>query len=367
MNKKHIYIVLFLIILTSYCAFAQNDCEVPSPPELTYVSVLPETSTILLNWTLSPSSDIAAYIIYLYETILGNPGFFAIDTLWNPSATSYLDLRIQNKSFLQYRIAAFRIPTCASELSNVLSTIFVETQIDSCKRKINVSWNKYTPPAPQKVLDYSVLVSLNGNDFSEIGKAAAENSSFVFNNFTVNSDYYFEVRANLEGGSYSLSNIAYQQTKIQNPPGWINADYATVKDKGSISLSFSIDPSSEIDSFALERKTGYSGSFMRIALISGTDIESVSYIDNDAKADVVNFYKLSAIKCNSYIISSNFASNIVLASQNTGSDINLRWNMYQKWNGAISSYRIYMDTGNGFSEKGKQVRQIQHFQSVFRI
>jgi hypothetical protein len=79
-NKKHLYIVLFLLSLPVYCAFAQNDCEVPSPPELTYVTVLPETSTTLLNWTLSQSSGIAAYIVYIYETRLGNPGFFAIDT-----------------------------------------------------------------------------------------------------------------------------------------------------------------------------------------------------------------------------------------------------------------------------------------------
>ena len=46
---------------------------------------------------------------------------------------------------------------------------------------------------------------------------------------------------------------------MQNPPEWINADYATVKAHDAISLSFTIDPFSEIDTFDLERKSGYSG------------------------------------------------------------------------------------------------------------
>ena len=52
---------------------------------------------------------------------------------------------------------------------------------------------------------------------------------------------------------------------------------------------------SEIDTFALERKTGYSGSFQQIAQITGTDIKSVTYTDNASKTDVLNFYRLSAV------------------------------------------------------------------------
>jgi len=349
-NNKQLYIVLFLLSLPVHCAFAQNDCEVPSPPELTYVTVLPETTTTVLNWTLSPSSGIAAYIVYIYETRLGNPGFFAIDTLWNPSATSYSDTRIQYKSF-QYRIAAFRAPVCTSKLSNILSTIFVTTRADTCERKINISWNKYTPPFPQIVSKYTILMSLNGSSFSEIGSVSPDSTSFVLNNFTINAEYCFKVIAYLNEGATSSSYKACLVTKMQTPPSWINADYATVTEENRISLSFSIDPSSEIDTFALERKTGYSGSFQLIAQITGTDIKSVTYTDNATKTDTLNFYRLSAVKCKNHKVSSNNASNIVLDSRNTGVEIILQWNKYHDWLGNVSSYRVFMDTGRGFAEK----------------
>jgi gliding motility-associated-like protein len=317
---------------------------------LTYVTVLPETTTTVLNWTLSPSSGIAAYIVYIYETRLGNPGFFAIDTLWNPSATSYSDTRIQYKSF-QYRIAAFRAPVCTSKLSNILSTIFVTTRADSCERKINISWNKYTPPFPQIVSKYTILMSLNGSSFSEIGSVSPDSTSFVLNNFTINAEYCFKVIAYLNEGATSSSYKACLVTKMQTPPSWINADYATVTEENRISLSFSIDPSSEIDTFALERKTGYSGSFQLIAQITGTDIKSVTYTDNATKTDTLNFYRLSAVKCKNHKVSSNDASNIVLDSRNTGVEIILQWNKYHDWLGNVSSYRVFMDTGRGFAEK----------------
>ncbi len=67
---------------------------------------------------------------------------------------------------------------------------------------------------------------------------------------------------------------------MQTPPGWINADYATINEGGGISLSFSVDPVSEIDLFALDRRQGYSGVFNQIALIPEADGEKVIYTDN---------------------------------------------------------------------------------------
>ncbi|TFG44414.1 MAG: hypothetical protein E4H43_00370, partial [Bacteroidia bacterium] len=321
------------------------------PPELTYVSVLPGTTTTLLNWTLSPSSGIAAYIVYFYEIRLGNPGFFAIDTIWDPSATSYSDTRTQYKSF-QYRIAAFRSPKCASELSNILSTIFAEASSDSCKKKINISWNKYIPPSPQIVTKYTILISVNGSAFSEIGSVSPDTTSFMVSDFTIDAGYCFRVVANLNGGTNSSSGSSCLTAKMQTPPDWINADYATMAEKGGIFLSFSVDPDSEIDLFSLERREGYSGSFSQIAQIPGPDSEKVIYTDNTVKQDAVYFYRLSAVNsCNIRVISSNIASNIDIKAQAIGNDIILLWNRYREWNGSVASYRIFMDMGNGFAEK----------------
>jgi gliding motility-associated-like protein len=194
-------------------------------------------------------------------------------------------------------------------------------------------------------------MSLNGSSFSEIGSVSPDSTSFVLNNFTINAEYCFKVIAYLNEGATSSSYKACLVTKMQTPPSWINADYATVTEENRISLSFSIDPSSEIDTFALERKTGYSGSFQLIAQITGTDIKSVTYTDNATKTATLNFYRLSAVKCKNHKVSSNNASNIVLDSRNTGVEIILQWNKYHDWLGNVSSYRVFMDTGRGFAEK----------------
>ena len=352
-KNRFLYIILILLNLITYSAFAQTNCEVPLPPELTSVSIIPETSTALLNWTLSPSSGVSAYIVYLYDIRLGNPGFFAIDTIWNPSATTYSDTRIQFKSF-QYRIAAFRAgaPRCPSELSNVLSTIFAEAAIDTCKKEINISWNKYTPPSPQIVTNYTILMSLNGGSYTEAGSVTSETTRFTISNFTIGASYCFRVAANISGGVSSISYRACLTARMQTPPGWINADYATINEGGGISLSFSVDPVSEIDLFALDRRQGYSGVFNQIALIPEADGEKVIYTDNTATRDAVWFYRLSAVNsCNIRVIGSNIASNMDLAVRADGNNILLQWNRYRSWNGQVASYRIFMDTGNGFAQK----------------
>lgn len=351
MENRFLYIILVLLSLNTYHAFAQTNCEVPLPPLLTSVSVLPETSTTLLTWTLSPSSGISAYIVYFYDIRLGNPGFFAIDTIWDPSATTWSDTRIQYKSF-QYRIAAFRAPKCASELSNIISTVFTEAKLDSCKKEINISWNRYTPPSPQIVTKYTILMSLNGSSYNEAASVTPETTAFTLSNFTIDAVYCFRVTADIAGGLNSSSFRACLTAKMQTPPGWINADYATVTANGGISLSFSVDPDSEIDLFSLDRREGFSGLFSQIAQIPGTDSEQVIYTDNTARQDAVWFYRLSAVNsCNIRVISSNFASNMDLGAQVAGNDIILKWNRYRDWNGSVASYRISMDTGNGFAQK----------------
>ena len=60
-------------------------------------------------------------------------------------------------------------------------------------------------------------------------------------------------------------------------------------DDGEIELSFHIDSSSDIDTFALERRTGYSGPYQQIELFTGGDTESLSYTDRSARTDEINF------------------------------------------------------------------------------
>ncbi|MCX6254378.1 MAG: gliding motility-associated C-terminal domain-containing protein [Bacteroidia bacterium] len=349
MRIKHFNIILVFVSFWSYSAHSQINCSTdpPLPPVLTTVSVQPETGNTEITWNLSPSTDIAAYVLYSYANGDGMP----IDTLWDPSTTSYtLSSTATKYKSVSYVVAAMRLPRCTSIFSNVINSIYTRADMDTCNKKIVVSWNSY-PSYPKKVTDYSILMSVNDGIFTENAKVNPEEDSFTFNDFTTDAKYFFIVRANLEGGTFSTSNKDTLLTKMQRPPRWINADYASINDENKVSLSFTIDPLSEINLFRLEKKNGPIGTFQEIAQLSSAN-GSILFTDNQADINTINYYILSAINnCNIPVTVSNIASNMVLSLERTGNDLNLSWNSYKDWLGVISSYRLFINTGKGFEEK----------------
>jgi len=345
--RIHCYYIIFLSFsVLQYNLQAQVNCITPEPPRLTLVSVNPETGDVELNWDLSPSDGIAAYVLYTYNNGAGLP---LPDTLWDPSATSYsYNNPATNYFSIAYVVAAHRLPNCTSPLSNDLNTIFAESKIDTCNKKITISWNKYISE-PKKVTGYSIISSINSGSYSTIAETGNDTESYILENFVTDSEYCFVVIASLEDGKSSKSNKTCLSTKMQRPPQWINADYATVRDN-NISLSFSIDPESEISVFRLERKTGINGNYAEVAKpVSSNSI--ISYTDDKADIEEINIYRLSAVNsCNKAITISNLASNIVLKLERMNSDLILKWNKYMEWRGGVNSYKILTDTGNGYRE-----------------
>lgn len=345
--QLNIFVILFT--LWSGDVFSQINCITapPLPPVLTSVSVQPETGNTVFTWTLSPSTDIAAYIVYSYK----NGDGFALDTIWDPAATSYTLSSTVTKYFsAEYVVAAMRKPQCTSIFSNVLGTIYENVSIDTCRKRIGISWNSYRS-YPLKVLDYSVLYSASGSNYKELGKVTADETGFTLNDFTINTGYCFVIRANLETGKYSTSNKTCVSTKMQRPPAWINADEATVGENGKISLSFTIDPLSEIKHFSLEKKNSSSDTFQEISQ-PFSDNGTIHFTDIQADTSVINYYRLSALNnCNLPVLTSNTASNIVLTLVRSEDNILLSWNPYKRWLGAIDSYRLFSNTGDGYREK----------------
>jgi gliding motility-associated-like protein len=343
------YIVFVLLIFASGLSYAQSDCltDPPKAPVLTSVSVDPETGNTKFTWTPSSSSDIAAYILYSFNNGDGMP----LDTIHDPAATSWVLSSTATKYFsVSYVIAAMRLPRCTSVFSNVLNSIFEESTIDTCRRKIIVTWNSY-PSTPFKVLNYTLLSSVNGGSYTDLGNIVSGTSQSPINDFVINSQYCFIIRANLENGTKSTSNKSCVSTKMQRSPQWINADQATFTSDSKIALSFSVDPLSEIKHFSLERRNRASGSYHEIAQPPVTN-GSVIYTDNQIKPDSIYYYRLSAVNsCNLPVLSSNIASDMVLSLESRNNNINLSWNPYKNWLGTISSYKLFVNTGKGFEER----------------
>lgn len=343
-------IILAILLLLPVISYSQVTCTPPLPPVLNSVSVQPGTGFTEFNWTLSPSVSIAAYLIYSYHNENGIPRGDIIDTIWDPAATTYLyKSTITNYYSVSFVIAAFRVPNCTSPFSNVISTLYTKSAIDTCNKKIIITWNSY-PSAPKRVVDYSILVSVNSGNMSEAGKAGSDKNTFTVNEFINDADYCFVVKANLEDGTFSTSNKSCLSTKMQRPPDWINADYATVVNN-SISLSFSVDPLSEITSWRLERKVENENDFNLLKLIESGD-KTILYSDKTADPLKTNYYRLLAVNnCSNPVVSSNLSCNLVARLETDGNTIKISWDPYRFWTGKVTDYKVYLNTGNSFHEE----------------
>lgn len=347
MRFSSLYIVVYLFIFHSIQVKCQVDIEPPVAPVFNLLSVQPETGSTELSWLKSPSPDVAGYVIYNYINGEG----FAIDTLHDPAADSYINSgshsSIRSESYV---VAAIDSSGNISPLSNVLTTMFVEPAIDTCHKTIILTWNKYSS-SPKTVISYKILISEDGSSFSEAGETTPEVSVFTINDFVTGSQYCFEIKAVLESGFRSFSNKKCLTARMQKPPQWINADYATINGSGNIDLSFTFDPLSEITTFRLERKKGSEKDFTQLAQIE-SDNGKITYSDLSADPRQIHCYRLSAINnCSIPVVTSNLACNIVITIRRIDDFIYLTWNPYRSWLGGISGYKVFINTGAGYMEK----------------
>jgi gliding motility-associated-like protein len=347
MIKRYLSGTLAILMVNFIPGLCQEDKDPPASPVFNRVTVDHATGNTELFWSLSVSPDVAGYIVYLYQNGEG----YVLDTIYNPAATNYVHYSSGSSYFSEsFVVAAIDSSGNVSPLSNELRTIFASTQIDTCNNKILISWNKYFS-IPVKVTGYTVNVSINGSGYFQAGIVSGETNSFDYQNFTSDVEYCFVVRAILENNQSSGSNKSCTRARILRPPQWINADFATITNTGDkIFLSFTYDPSSEINLFRLERKSGTSDGFQWIANDYGSN---GWFVYTDEKADVLttNYYRLSAINnCNLPVVTSNIASNMVLTLGTMGDEIKLQWPSYKEWLGDIASYTLFMNTGRGYFE-----------------
>jgi len=347
MRKLILCTSLAILVLSSGRVCGQSDTEPPESPVLNLVNVNYLTGNVEISWSLSTSPDVSGYIVYLYRN---NEGY-AIDTLHNSLVTNYLRTRsgtsYSSESFV---VAAIDTAGNFSPLSNELSTIYTGAKVDTCNKKIEITWNSYIS-YPKQVLGYTVFYSTDGENFTEAGHTSAEKNSLTITDFITDIQYCFFIRADLGGEVFSGSNKTCVETKMQRPPRWINADYATINNDNNIELSFTVDPSSEIRTLQLERKTGSSVTFEWIAQLPASSGPQ-KYIDTNADINRIYYYRASALNnCGNPISYSNPATNIVLLLARNENDIILTWNHYRKWMGVVDNYKLMVDTGNGWNEK----------------
>ncbi len=341
---------VILFFLAGIISLHAQDTDIPLAPVLDLVTVDPFTGHTSLYWTPSASPDVAGYIIY---RLINNEGY-AIDTVFSPYVNSYINTWPYAAFFSEkYVLNAFdstyyddpQDPN-TSPFSNSLNTIYLKAAIDSCRHRIELSWNAYLTDSPT-VDEYRVYYSRDGSDYQIKGTTA--DTSFSIESFESYSEYCFYAEALLSNGTSSLSNLFCIDTDIPAPPGWINADYASFNDDGTVSLAFTIDPTSELHEFRIERSTA--SLHDQEVIYEGThNEEHIEYIDHDPP-EGINYYRMSALNnCDEAVIFSNYSSTIKLNISKENDLIHLQWNGYYDWLGGVSNYSILRNNRGFFEE-----------------
>ncbi|MCH7658032.1 MAG: gliding motility-associated C-terminal domain-containing protein, partial [Bacteroidetes bacterium] len=193
---------------------------------------------------------------------------------------------------------------------------------------------------------YEIFRNTEGGSFSLIDSLSPESISLTDTTIEAYVGYCYYVQANHKNGLISTSNMVCKYTEMPRIPGFINADYATISpENDEVSLSFTIDPASEIYHYKLLRANEPNGVYDTIADFTDQRSEKLTYTDTPEDLSSPFYYRLAAINaCNRIIIKSNQASTMVLNVSNENAINYLVWTSYLEWKGGVEKYEVYRKT-----------------------
>lgn len=346
--KFHIQMVLWaLLTLAAGITLNGQDTERPLPPVLDLVTVNPANGNSILTWQPGGSPDVAGYVFYLYRDGAGE----AFDTVYMPPITSYTDIKSNANLFsVSYMVAAIDSSDNISPLSNMLSTIFTTSALDTCNNGIMVEWSSYTSDI-HSVDYYTVTCSIDGGiPFTAATADAAANSSFITPVIT-GADYCFVIEASVDGDMISRSNRSCIATDLAKPPSWVNGDYATIEG-GELLLSFSYDTDTGTERFRIEESSYPTGGYTPLATVTSAG----GHLDYSISPhpSQPEYYRLAAVNsCNEPLALSNPVSVIIPALDYNGSSVAITWNSYREWTGGVDHYSVFRNHNGSFTEIGQ--------------
>jgi len=333
----------------------------PDPPVITAVQVDYALQEAVINWQPSDADDLAGYIIYLC-----NGGFqMAIDTIYNPGVTWYIDLNSNVQSYIEsYNVAAFdecfingepdpgaASPYCASSL-------FLNASTSLCSDEASLSWaGAYN--LDSEVASYHIWVdeelptgSGNWSGLQEIGVVDANTYSFLHQGATFGASYKYHIVAEMASGTEILSNVRDLEFSYPGAPMFTSLRRASVTDSGSVNIIVDLDPNSnDAHTYTLQRKRSNQTEFTDLETQEGIGGMTLIFSDATAQANESSYsYRVRVENfCSDSVGMSNIAETVWLSGisdfrllKNT-----LHWTPYSEFPGATAGYRIYRKFNSG--------------------
>jgi gliding motility-associated-like protein len=296
------------LITGSTCNFVSNvagdqfmNNTPPSIPEIIQVSVDTAQGFASLTWNAPPQNDVQGYVI-----VQNVNGFsVAIDTIWDPAITSYVDVNTQvDLNSYAYGIAAF--DTCINPNSNpsffyispptalndFQHTILLENDYFGCDQYSELSWNSYTN-WPDGVWKYQLFVSQDGGAYQLLADLGANETTYTHEGLISFSTYCYLVKAiNTSQTRFSLSNILCQETVYPGLPEDFYLASAQVDSAENVRLELYVNSvfDIEIEGFSIEALYPNSFDYVEIDYIPYAGGNLIYYTDEDAPADLSSIY-----------------------------------------------------------------------------
>ncbi|NQX92650.1 MAG: fibronectin type III domain-containing protein, partial [Flavobacteriales bacterium] len=252
------------------CFFTSNidgdlftDDNDAAAPVINAVSVDSLLGDAILSWTPSISDDLAGYIVY--ECINGFT--FSIDTIWDPTATSYTNTAsTANIQVEGYTIAAFDDclemgePDPGPAAPACHETILLSSLWSACQTSVELSWNPYQfwTNGVEEYRIYAQEEDANGILYGSelLGVVDGSQTTFLHEGANLSSTYRYRVEAfELGGTATSASNTILQLLFYPAAPNGTRIITATVSNPDEISIFVDLDETiPSTNTYILEKK-----------------------------------------------------------------------------------------------------------------
>jgi gliding motility-associated-like protein len=321
------------------------DNLIPEIGPLDFVTV--DGDDVDMQWTLSPSPEVFAYIIARNT----NMGTQDIDTVFTGNTFTDTTAMPQFQSETYFVVALDRCGN-RSLVDNPHETIFLEiTDIDPCTRTLSLSWNDYINWSGG-VDRYEIFASINGGPSSLAGTVDGSTTSFILENVLDNREYCITVEA-IEGGTdfRSRSSEACETIEVVQPLTDFQINNASVNPDGTVDLTWQWNTDAELSMVTLlQQSQGQPVGIVPGYTFPGTLNPEENFTVNNAVANTgpVTFQLDAVDNCGDMYLSNTVTTIFLTAALDIDQSTRLNWTAFMNDSVQVTGYQIFQ-VRNGLS------------------
>ena len=336
------------------------DNRLPQIASIQAVSV--SGSEVQVSWNISPSPEVAFYIVY---RITPN-GTIPIDTVF--SGTTYTDTEAnpENQEEFYYVLAADECGN-TSIFDDPHHTIKLETSVSSCEQSIALSWGLYENWT-NGIGIQEIWVSIDGAAPILEATIGASATNYTFENANDATEYCFFVRA-IEANTNigANSNQVCQVLDIVQPNRNLSLNSVTVTANNEVELNWNWDSNAEINTYRILRSTdNMSYSEILNQAIAPPLPNNNIFVDENAlpQEGLLYYYIETRDDCDSIVLS-NYFSTVHLSGTPQDNQANiLLWTAPDIQNGTVQTYELFRVLDGAISSLGTFDSAIQNFEDA---